>query len=480
MDKRRIFTVIIIAVVIGFLGGLGGSFVMLNATKNKQIEATETNAGQNLPVSFTSSSPYSGSLPDFTVAAEMGRRAVVHVRTEYYNTSNDPLYNFFFGIPNNMPIMEGTGSGVIISKDGYIVTNNHVIENATDITITLFDKRQFKAKVIGKDPTTDIALLKIDADSLPVLAFGNSDNIKVGEWVLAIGNPFNLTSTVTAGIVSAKARNISILDRRYAIESFIQTDAAVNPGNSGGALINTKGELIGINTAIASRTGSFIGYSFAVPVNIVKKVVADLIEYGTVQRAYLGVNVVDINKDIAKRYNLDSYQGVLLVSVLPDGAAEKAGLKEGDVITAVDGKPVNEVPELLEHIGMHRPGDKVTITYKRDGKEKNITVVLTNEVGNTNVVIKKRADLFGATFEDLTDVEKSKLGINYGVKVVDVAPGKFLSAGVRPGYIILKINDKPVNNVEEVKQVLSKASSGVFLEGIYPNGTYAYYAFGVK
>ncbi len=477
MNNRKLFFIVIFALFLGFVGGLIGSYVISYHQKHTTVQVLDKQG--NIPTNLVSNIPM-GNVPDFTVAAEMGRRAVVHVRTEYYNSSNDPLLNFFFGIPNNMPIMEGTGSGVIISKDGYIVTNNHVIENANDITITLFDKRQFKARVVGKDPATDIALLKIDADSLPVLPFGNSDDLKVGQWVLAIGNPFNLTSTVTAGIVSAKARNISILDKRYAIESFIQTDAAVNPGNSGGALINTKGELVGINTAIASRTGSFIGYSFAVPVNIVKKVVADLIEYGTVQRAYLGVNVTDINADIAKRYHLKNYSGVLVVNVIPNSAAEEAGIKEGDIILQVDGEEVNEVPELLEHIGTHRPGDKITITIKRNGKIKQLTVVLKNEAGQTKPIIKQKADFFGATFEDLTQMEKSRLGIKNGVKVVSIGPGKFLAAGVRPGYIILKINDKEVNNVKDVKNILSHASGGIFLEGIYPDGTYAYYAFGVK
>ncbi len=415
---------------------------------------------------------------DFTEAAEKARKAVVHIRTEYYTEPD--VMNFFFGGNMQLPPIKGSGSGVIISSDGYIVTNNHVIENAVNITVTLFDRRTFKAKVIGRDPATDIALIKIDTDSLPVLPFGDSDKLKVGEWVLAIGNPFNLTSTVTAGIVSAKGRSVSIMDKRYAIESFIQTDAAINPGNSGGALVNLDGELVGINTAIASPTGVYAGYGFAVPVSIVKKVVADLLEYGSVQRAFLGVNVSDITQEFAQKYHLNTYQGVVVVNVIDNGAAAEAGIKEGDVITAVNGVKVTDVPELLEKIGQHRPGDNVTLTIIRNGKKLDIPVVLRNSQGKTTIEIKERVDLLGATFEDLSDEEKADLGIKYGVRVVDLGPGKLRAVGVRPGFIIVKINDKPIKSVDELKKVINNLRGGVYIQGIYPDGTVAYYAFGLR
>ncbi len=414
---------------------------------------------------------------DFTVAAAKAQKAVVHIKTEYYvepNWAGFPFGNF------EMPQVKGSGSGVIISSDGYIVTNNHVVENATNITVTLFDKRTFKAKVIGRDPTTDIALIKINADKLPVLPFGDSDKLKVGQWVLAVGNPFNLTSTVTAGIISAKGRSVSIIDSRYAIESFIQTDAVINPGNSGGALVNLKGELIGINTAIASPTGVYAGYGFAVPVNIVKKVVADLLEYGSVQRAFLGVSVSNIDDKIAKKYDLSTYNGAIVMQVNDGGAAQDAGIKVGDVITAVDGMNVNDVPTLLEKIGQHRPGDKVVITVLRNGKKLDIPVILRNSHGKTSVEVAERIDQLGASFEDLSPDELSQLGIKYGVRVVDLGPGKLRAVGVKPGFIIIKINDHTIHSVDELKKVINKVRGGVYIQGIYPDGTVAYYAFGIR
>ena len=414
---------------------------------------------------------------DFTVAAEKARKAVVHIKTEYYvepHWGGFPFGNF------EIPQVKGSGSGVIISTDGYIVTNNHVVEKATNITVTLYDKHTYKAKIIGRDPTTDIALIKIEAENLPVLPFGNSDKLKVGEWVLAIGNPFNLTSTVTAGIVSAKGRGVSIIDSRYAIESFIQTDAVINPGNSGGALVNLEGELIGINTAIASPTGVYAGYGFAVPVNIVKKVVADLIEYGSVQRAYLGVSVADIDNKIAEKYDLQNYEGAVVVELIPNGAAKDAGIKEGDVIIAIDGNKIVDVPELLEQIGQHRPGDRIVVTIIRNGKKIDIPVILKNIHGKTSIEIAERVDQLGATFEDLSKEELNELGIKYGVRVVDLGPGKLRVVGVKPGFIIITINDHPVRSVEELKKIIDKVRGGVYIKGIYPNGTVAYYAFGVK
>ena len=463
--------------------GLAGSGVGFLVLDKKDFKNYETQNAITSPTTNVSQTNIRNvvELPDFIDAANNSLDAVVHIKTEYYNKYDDPLYNFFFGKPNTMPILKGSGSGVIISKDGYIVTNNHVIENASNIKVILNNKDEYEAKLVGTDKTTDLALIKIDADSLRTIPFGNSDDLTIGQWVLAIGNPFNLTSTVTAGIVSAKARNININSSKYAIESFIQTDAAVNPGNSGGALINTKGELVGINTAIASPTGSFAGYSFAIPVNIVQKVVTDLIQYGQVHRAFLGVSVSEITKNLIDQYNLPNHDGIFVSKVLPDGAADKAGIKEGDVILKIGNKNISEVPQLLEQIGMHSPGDKITLTIRHKQKIKQIEVVLTNQDGGTKQKQIERTDIFGATFSDLTESELKEYNIEYGVKVESVMAGKFLSAGIKSGYVILKTNDKPETSANQVKSILSKIHGGVYIEGFYPDsGMKAYYAFGVE
>ncbi|MBP5400721.1 MAG: trypsin-like peptidase domain-containing protein [Bacteroidales bacterium] len=333
---------------------------------------------------------------DLTGAAEQSVHAVVHIKTQFlYQTSvwedffGDSFWSDFFG--NSFPgttqhEVLGAGSGVIISPDGYIVTNNHVVEDAKEVTVTLNDRREFKATVVGTDPQTDLALIKIETDNLPVLEFGNSDDVRIGEWVLAVGNPFNLTSTVTAGIVSAKARNLDILGKNTAIESFIQTDAAVNQGNSGGALVNVNGKLIGINSAIASGNGYFTGYSFAIPSNIARKVVADLKQYGSVQRAYIGVAVVEIDNNLAGELNLSEVKGLLVRQVTADGAAERAGLRVDDIILALDGREVNSASELKEIVAQHSPGDSMTVSFLRNGQRQKITLTLLNNVGNTNVL----------------------------------------------------------------------------------------------
>lgn len=420
---------------------------------------------------------------DFVNAAEKAVHAVVHVKTKAMrdNYSYNPFYEFFFGEKeesSRQPVM-GFGSGVIISDDGYIVTNNHVIDNMDEIEVVLNDKRSFVAQVIGTDPSTDLALLKIEEDDLPFLTYGDSDYLKLGQWVLAVGNPYNLTSTVTAGIVSAKARNINILPEQFAIESFIQTDAAVNPGNSGGALVNVNGELVGINAAIASRTGSYSGNSFAIPVSIVRKVVSDLMEYGVVQRAILGVTIQDITQELADEYNISELEGVYINGLREDGAAKKAGLKAGDIILSVNNIPVNNVSELQEQISKYRPNDQVHVVIKRDNKKKPFDVTLRNMNGNTEIVKKNIAvSVLGASFAALTDDDKKELGIENGVRVVSLKSGKLMKAGVREGFIILKINNKIVTEADEVEEIIKKISGGVYLEGIYPNGMKAYYAFG--
>ncbi len=439
------------------------------------------------------SAPQSG-VPDLTTAAEKSVNAVVHVKTKMTARaggdlySGNPFYEFFFGprgggqMPQQQPIL-GSGSGVIITKDGYIVTNNHVIDGATNIEVTLNDNRSFEAILVGTDPTTDIALLKINTSDLPFLSYGNSDALKIGEWVLAVGNPFNLTSTVTAGIVSAKSRSINILNTggTLGIESFIQTDAAVNPGNSGGALVNTNGDLVGINTAIASRTGSYSGYSFAVPVSIIKKVVADLMEFGEVQRGLLGIQIQDVTSELAKEQKIDQVNGVYVAVVQDGSGAKEAGMAKGDVIVAVDGAPVSKSSELQEKVSRHRPGDKVEITAIRNGKNKQFTVTLQNIYGSTDVVkAGMPLELLGASFEEVPSQLKNKLNIRNGLQVSKISQGKLQDAGIKEGYIINKANRVPINSVDDLRKVVDIAQEGLFLTGIYPDGQVAYYAINLE
>ena len=424
----------------------------------------------------------SGEIFDFTTAAENSVNAVVHV-TSKYNLRNDyygnPLYEFFFGEQYSRQPAVSFGSGVIITDDGYIVTNNHVIEQSDEIQVVLNDRRTYTAELVGTDPGTDLALLKIDGKDLPFIAMGNSDDIKVGEWVLAVGNPFNLTSTVTAGIVSAKARNINILrDQQYPIESYIQTDAAVNKGNSGGALVNMKSELVGINSAILSPSGAYSGYSFAIPVNIVRKVVSDIIKYGEVQRAVLGVEIRDINKELVEKHNLDKIEGVFIASVTDDGAAKEAGLKSGDVILEINEVKINSVAELTGQIGRYRPGEKINITIKRANKKKQIDVILRNMHGTTKII---KADeylaILGADFQKLSTSDQRRLGIETGVKVVDlIDDGALKKAGVKEGFVITYIQGKKIAHVDDIKRVIRNIGYGVEIEieGMYPGGRYIY------
>lgn len=420
---------------------------------------------------------------DFTAAAESSVNAVVHVKTTAFREMEvNPLYEFFFGITpesESRPVT-GFGSGVIISQDGYIVTNNHVIEGSDEIQVTMNDRREFTAELIGTDPTTDLALIKIDEKGLPTLKYGDSDNIQLGEWVLAVGNPYNLTSTVTAGIVSAKARNINILRNSFSIESFIQTDAAVNPGNSGGALVNTIGQLVGINTAIASRTGNYTGYSFAIPVSIVKKVVGDLMEFGEVQRAILGVTITNVTSELAKEEDLESTQGVYVTGLSENGAARDAGIRPGDVIMSINDITVNTVSQLQEQISKYRPKDKVKVILKRKGTLKQFDVVLRNMQGSTDIVRTDAIiEVLGATFEPISTAEKRRLGIANGVRVIDLKPGKFMKVGIKKGFVVTSVNKKPVDSVIEISNILRGVDGGVIIEGVYDDGSKSYYAFGM-
>jgi len=470
--------------------------VATNLTTNqiiKKQQESKAEQGIEVPAGYARFSKATSAMEtDFTVAAELSVNAVVHVKTKspapQMSFPNNPFFEYFYGQPqfkqNERPMQEGSGSGVILTNDGYIVTNNHVIDKSSEIEVTLNDKRTFKAKLIGADPSSDIALIKIEADNLPIIILGNSDSLKVGEWVLAVGNPFNLTSTVTAGIVSAKARNINILGAAMKIESFIQTDAAVNPGNSGGALVNTRGELVGINTAIASQTGSYAGYSFAVPVSIVSKVVSDIRQFGVVQRAVLGVEISDINDQLAKEKKLKTMSGAYVGKVGEESAAKKAGVKEGDIINNVNGVAVKSVAELQEQIGRYRPGDKITINVVRNNEESKLKVELKNRQGNTEVVSSNSntTDVLGATFEALNEKERAKLELDYGVEIKSITKGKLAELGIKPGFIILKINNQIIKEAGDVQTAVDNAMNNglqekvLFIAGVYPNGKVTYYA----
>ena len=442
---------------------------------------------------------------DLTYAAEKSLPSVVHIlstknsKIQTVEVQSDPFSDFFsdpfgfFGNPNQgqdgkqkrsvrTPKQQGSGSGVIISADGYIVTNNHVVADADELTVTLNDNKEYSARIIGTDKTTDLALIKIDAKNLPAITIANSEDIKVGEWVLAVGNPFNLTNTVTAGIVSAKGRSLY----QNGVESFIQTDAAINQGNSGGALVNTRGELIGINAMLYSQTGSFSGYGFAIPTSIMNKVVDDLKKYGTVQRAVIGIqgqdvkNYVDAQKDQDKDVDLGTMEGIYVAKVLEESSAEEAGLKVGDVITAIDGKEMNKMADMQEYLAKKRPGDKISITYLRDKKKASKTMTLKNEQGNTQVVKKADLDVLGGNFRTISESQKKQLNIGYGLEVLKVNSGKFKDAGIIKGFIIQRVNDTPVKTIEDLQNLVKEASTSrnpvLYIQGVYPTGKKAYFA----
>ena len=425
--------------------------------------------------------------PDLTYAAENAVKAVVNIESirevQYGGRSRgyDPFYEFF-GIPYGGGYSEpqtreqrAGGSGVIISEDGYIVTNNHVIENATKLKVKLNDGRTFDAKLIGTDPTTDVALIKVDGKDLPTIPFGNSDNLRLGEWVLAIGSPFDLQSTITAGIVSAKARQLGVIPNELRVESFIQTDAAVNPGNSGGALVNTRGELVGINTVIKSSTGSYIGYSFAVPETIVRKVVVDLKEYGVVQRALLGIRYRAIDdqfiEQLGEELGISKTGGLYVDEVVEGGAAAEAGLRKGDIITAIDGTKTNDASTMTEKMAQRRPNDKVTISYNRNGIDKKVEVTLKNKVGKAEPVTvdtKDVAEALGGKFADVSRSTREKLEIRGGVQVTSVDRDGLLGrSGVKEGFVITYINDRPVTSLSDLQRLSDKIET---IDGVYPNG----------
>jgi Do/DeqQ family serine protease len=474
------------------------SIVFSVAAFNKACAATQ-NVAQVSQVAEVQAGPAAQPV-DLTYAADKALPSVVYIK----NTQNaktqtveysDPFEDFFSdpfggffgrGQGNNgrrrqyqqqVPKRQAAGSGVIISTDGYIVTNNHVVDGADELTVTLNDNKEYSARIIGADKTTDLALIKIDAKSLPAIVIANSDAVKVGEWVLAVGNPLGLNNTVTAGIVSAKARTMG---EPGTVSSMIQTDAAINQGNSGGALVNTRGELIGINAMIYSQTGSNIGYGFAIPTSIMNKVVDDLKQYGTVQRALIGIQGTDVNtyvdmqKEQDKEVDLGTMEGIYVAKVIEDGAAADAGLKEGDVIVAIDGQKITKFGELTNIVAQKRPGDKVTISYLRDKKQHKATLTLKNEQGNTKVVKNADVDVLGIDVRPVTDSQKKQLEISYGLEVLKVSGGKMKDAGVPKGFIIQRVNSQPMKTFDDLQNAVKEASNSkdqmLVVNGLFPTG----------
>ena len=475
------------------------------------VAFNKTNAATTPDPSPAVANVTAGQPVDLTFAAEKALPSVVYIK----NTQNskvqtveysDPFEDFFsdpfggfFGRGQGQgnggrrqrqvqtPKRVAAGSGVIISEDGYIVTNNHVVDGADELLVTLNDNKEYSARIIGSDADTDLALIKIDGKNLPAIQIANSDEVKVGEWVLAVGNPLGLNNTVTAGIVSAKARSMNDPNRRNMVSSMIQTDAAINQGNSGGALVNTQGALIGINAMLASPTGSNIGYGFAIPTSIMNKVVADLKKYGTVQRAMIGIqggdvsDYVDSEKEKGNEVDLGTMEGIYISKVVDDGAASDAGLKEGDVITHIDGQKVKTFGELQNIIAQKRPGDKITINYLRNKSKKSATLTLKNEKGNTKVMTGAvDLDVLGGHFKPLSDSQKEQLNIGYGLQVTKISGGKLKDAGVPQGFIIQRVNDESIKSIEDLQKIVKEASKSkepvLYIQGIYPTGKKGYFA----
>lgn len=483
MNRKWIFAGLLAAAV-----AVGSGTTYLIASGNHRNAGTDAPAEKIVEIEkapaahFTAYQP--SQYPDLTYAAENAVNAVVNIEvTQQVEMSAVDPFLEFFGIPQGYSRGGGSvprelkagGSGVIISQDGYIVTNHHVINDATKVKVKLYDGRTFPAEIVGTDPTTEVALIKIDANDLPTLAFGDSDALRLGEWVLAIGSPFDLQSTITAGIVSAKSRNLGAIPNQYRVESFIQTDAAVNPGNSGGALVNTRGELVGINTLIKSQTGTYMGYSFAIPSAIVKKVVVDLKEYGVVQRALLGISYQEINDDFidnfGDEYDIHQTGGVYVAEVMEDGAAKAAGIRKGDIITAIDGTQLGNKVNLAEIMSRYRPNDKINISVKRDGKTKQFEVLLRNKAGKAELLSRDYVDVaesLGGRFAEINAKTKKELRIENGIRVTEIRQGGILArARVKAGFIITHINDRPIYSVSDLDRITDPVTN---IEGVYPNG----------
>ncbi len=475
--KRNI--IIIISAVL--ISGLTSYIVVKKMTVSPSPEYYYSDTAKVKNVTLSS------EYPDFTYAAEMSVKAVVFVKVVKMSERQEApasILEYFFGFRGGQSAPQeqlGSGSGVIISEDGFIVTNNHVVSGASEIEITMENNKTFRAQLIGSDPATDVALLKIDAKGLPTIPLGDSDQLRLGEWVLAIGSPYGLTSTITAGIVSAKGRSMINNSGEFKIESFIQTDAAVNPGNSGGALVNIRGELVGINTAIISNTGSYAGYSFAVPVNIVKKITNDLQDFGSVQRAVLGISMQNITESLSKENGLSVMEGAYIAEVVKGGSADKAGIKSGDVIVAINGEKTNSPSVVQEKITRYRPGDKVTVTVKRGKEELDLKATL---IGKDNLDLlgygnQDKINLFGAELVAAPKDKLSKLELKSGVEVVSVAKGKMKDSGIKEGFIITHVNNNPVLSPQDIAVAVKKGRRSILLEGLYPNGSIYYYGIGL-
>lgn len=468
--------------LIALVAAIGGAVITRLAwpEETSQVIEEPTVERYTEPQTPASRVSYTNILPteDFIEASEKSTGSVVFIQTlseVEYRTGG--WMDWFFEPRSSQRI--GSGSGVVFSNDGYIVTNNHVIMDADEITV-IAGKRSFPAKLIGRDPSSDLAVIKIESDALPAISKGNSEQVKVGEWVLAVGNPFNLTSTVTAGIVSAKGRNINILRDKFPIESFIQTDAAINPGNSGGALVNAKGELIGINTAILSRTGSYAGYGFAIPVNIVKKVFNDLVQYGEVQKAFTGAEFLDIDSELAERIEISDLDGVLIAEVKKGSASDEAGLKERDVIRKANNQQIDSKAKLEELVAKSYPGDKLSLVIERDGKMMTKDLTLTNREGTTKIIIRNiyYAKDLEASFESVSKVEKELLGIESGVKVIEVTKnGLFQAMGIPEGFIITQINNRDIDEPEQLELILKNIRGRFDIIGVNERGRRVYYPF---
>ena len=478
--KKNVITIVVAALV----GGLT-AFAVSSTTLNKE------HTGGSVVTSPDGSSYRTVNLnlsdyPDFTYAAESAVDAVVYVKVTVQSQAiqgPSSIFDFFFGPGQGSQMLPktreqvGSGSGVIIRSDGYIVTNNHVVGGASKIEVTLNNNQTYTASLVGTDPATDVAIIKIDAENLPVIPFGDSDRLRLGEWVLAIGSPYDLRSTITAGIVSAKGRSMPNYSNELKIESFIQTDAAVNPGNSGGALVNKEGQLVGVNTAIISQTGSYAGYSFAIPSNMVRKIAEDLIDFGSVKRAVLGVAIQEIDAKKAEELKLSAPKGVYIGEVVKGSAADKAGIHRGDVLLQIDSTKINSFAILQETVSRHRPGDKANVLVLRDGKEKNIEVTFLDTNAQNGAKVENGLAFYGAVIAPCPKEILEKLSLKHGVEIVSVGPGKIQDAGIKEGFVITYVNDSPVSRPQDVLDIVKKSKRSVYVEGVTPSGRPAYFGF---
>ena len=477
---KRGFLIILLSALVGGLT----AYAVVNVRSEQTVNVVDNTDGAR----FRTVNLSHDNWPDFTYAAESAVDAVVYVKVTSTSGAQqqvpNSIFDFFFGYPQGGPSQPrekvGSGSGVIIREDGYIVTNNHVIDGATKIEVTMNNNQTYPAKLIGTDPATDVALLKVDATGLPIIPFGDSDKLRLGEWVIAIGSPYDLRSTITAGIVSAKGRSMPNYTGEFKIESFIQTDAAVNPGNSGGALVDKAGNLVGINTAIISQTGSYTGYSFAVPSNIVKKIAYDLMDFGSVKRAVLGIVMQPIDDKIAADLKLSSRNGVYINEVAKSGAADKAGIKAGDVLIAIDSTPVANAAAVQEVVSRFSPGDSAVITVIRDGKEQKFDVTFKGTSQDTGTVADDGSIAFyGSSIKAASEETLARFGLKSGVEIVELGPGKLMEAGAQEGFIIQYVNEHQVKTPQDVIDIVKKSKRTVFIEGITPTGRTGYFGFGI-